>query len=102
MKGGKIKPATLDWEDHSGWLYAFVVQGEVKYIGLAGRVLRSRLDDYTYIKNSQTTRLREAIFAELKAGRSVQIYGWKEFKKDALIAEEVRLRATYRPPWNRV
>src|SRR5579859_5349630 len=54
MKGAKIRPRTLDWKDHGGWLYAFVVDGEVKYIGLTSRVLRSRMDDYSHIPNSQT------------------------------------------------
>ena len=34
MKGGKIGPLFFAWADHGGWLYAFVVNGEVKYIGL--------------------------------------------------------------------
>jgi hypothetical protein len=102
LKGDRIGPASFDWQDHGGWLYAFVVEGEVCYIGLTDRVLRSRMSDYAHIKNLQTTRLRELITAELKAGRSVQVYGWKEGGKDALIAEESKLRAKYRPPWNRI
>jgi hypothetical protein len=52
MKGPKIGPLSFDWKDHGGWLYAFVVDGEVKYIGLTGRVLRGRMDDYSHIPNS--------------------------------------------------
>ena len=47
MKGSKIGPPSFDWKEHSGWLYAFVVDGEVKYIGLTERVLRSRMSDYS-------------------------------------------------------
>lgn len=102
MKGDRIGPASFGWQDHGGWLYAFVVEGEVRYIGLTDRVLRSRMSDYSHINNSQTTRLRESITAELKAGRSVQVYGWKEGSKDVLIAKESKLRAKYLPPWNRI
>ena len=102
MKGDRIGPTSFGWQDHGGWLYAFVVEGEVCYIGLTDRVLRSRMSDYAHIKNSQTTRLRELITAELKAGRSVQVYGWKESSKDVLVTEESKLRAKYLPPWNRI
>ena len=98
----QIKPSSTAWDNHGGWLYAFVVDGEVKYVGLANRVLRSRLDEYTHMKNSQTVRLRGLIAVELAAGRPVQIYGWKQSNKAMLFAEEERLRGKYRPPWNRV
>lgn len=102
LKGDKIGPKSFDWKDHGGWLYAFVVSSEVKYIGLTNRVLRSRLSDYSHIKNSQTERIRNAIIRELMAGRAVDIIGWRESDRDVLVAEEARLRATYQPPWNRV
>ena len=103
MKGDRIGLASFGWQDHGGWLYAFVVEGKVSYIGFTDRVLRSRMSDYAHINNSQTTRIRQLITAELKAGRSVQVYGWKEGNKDVLIAEETKLRARYRLflPWNR-
>lgn len=69
MKGDKIALRTLDWKQNGGWLYAFVVNDEVRYIGLTNRVLRSRMDDYRDQKSSQTMRLREAISAELNDGR---------------------------------
>lgn len=102
MKGPKIRPHSFDWKDHSGWLYAFVVDGQVKYIGLTDRVLRSRMSDYSHITNSQTTKLRERITAELLAGRQVHVYGWKQRDKAILEKEELRFRAEHRPPWNRV
>jgi hypothetical protein len=102
IKGSKIGPLGLDWEDHGGWLYAFVVDGEVKYIGLTDRVLRSRMGDYSHIKNTQTTGLREKIMTELSVGRRVHVFGWRQPDKSILIAEELRLRAEHRPPWNRI
>jgi len=102
IKGTRIGPASFSWQDHGGWLYAFVVDSEVKYIGLTDRILRSRLSDYSHIKNTQTDRLRELIFGELKAGRAVQIYGRKEANKNHLVAEEFRFRVAYRPFWNRI
>jgi len=102
LKGDKIGPKSFDWEDHGGWLYAFVVSSEVKYIGLTDRVLRSRLSDYSHNKTSQPERIRNAIIREIMTGHAIDILGWRESDKDVLVAEEARLRATYRPPWNRI
>jgi hypothetical protein len=102
IKGEKIGPASFKWLDHSGWLYAFLVEEEVRYIGLTDRVLRSRMGDYSHINNSQTNRLRGLIRGELEAGRVVDVFGWKQRDINILKIEEVRLRATYRPPWNRI
>jgi hypothetical protein len=96
-KKDKIGLSNLRWEDHSEWLYSFVVDRDVKYIGMTERVLRSRMDDYRDLKNTQTTRLREHITAELAAARTVQIFGRKERDPKA---EEAILRAKYRPVWN--
>jgi hypothetical protein len=102
MRGSKIGPMTFGWQDHGGWLYAFIVDEEVKYIGLTDRVLRSRMSDYSHIRNTQTHRIREQIIAQLSAGRRVQVYGWRHRDKAVLVAEELRLRAEHRPPWNRI
>ena len=101
VKGNKIGPRSFRWPDHSGWLYAFVVEREVKYIGLTTRVLRSRISDYSHVTESQSTRLRGLIQSELRAGRNVGIFGLTEPAPTRLVAEELRLRALYRPPWNR-
>lgn len=82
--------------------YAFVVEHDVKYIGLPGRVLRSRMEDYAHKMNAQTTRLRGLILGELVAGRPVEVFGWKQQDHIVLAGEEARLRNTYRPPWNRI
>jgi len=82
LRREKIALASLKWQDHGGWLYAFVVLGEVKYIGLTDRVMRSRMDEYRDVKNSQTSRLRDLVIAELLLGRTVLVYGNKERNKD--------------------
>ena len=51
IRNGKIKPETLDWDKCSGWIYAFVTEGHVRYIGIESTVLRSRLDGYSYQLN---------------------------------------------------
>lgn len=98
LKGQKIGPPSFSWEDRSGWLYAFVVDSEVKYIGRTSRVLRSRMGDYSHIKSSQTARLRVLITGELNAGRTVEVYGWKQRDSDIRMVEEGRLVSTYCPP----
>lgn len=102
LKGDRIGPRSFDWTDHGGWLYAFVVNGEVRYIGLTTRVLRSRMSDYSHINNSQTDRLRELIRNELAAGNIVQVFGWRQSDRTILESEETRLRNIHRPPWNLV
>jgi hypothetical protein len=74
MKGEKISPESFKWEDHGGWLYAFVVEGEVKYTCLTNRVLRGRLGDYSHRRNSQTDRLRGLIMNELAALAAASTY----------------------------
>ncbi len=96
--GAKIRLADLSWQEHGGWIYAFTVDEEVKYIGMTDRVLRSRMDNYRDAKHEQTSRLRELILAELSTGRRVQIYGRRQRSPRV---EETSLIAHYRPSWNR-
>lgn len=98
MKGGRIGPPHFKWRDHSGCLYAFVVSGEVKYVGLTSRILRSRMSDYSHINNSQTNGLRDKIVAELAAGRRVEIFRLKQSDPVVLATDEARLRRELRPP----
>jgi len=103
IKKGKIKPESLHWEEAISWLYAFVVdEKELKYIGLTTRVLRSRLDDYSYITEEQCERMRALIMSELEKGRTVSIYGKKVEEGIDLFSEEARLRSELSPPWNRI
>lgn len=97
---GRIKLDSLKWQDHGGWLYAFIVDDEVQYIGLTNRVLRSRMDDYRHLKLSQTSRVRALILQELEAGGSVAIYGCKHADAGVMAAEELRLRNFHKPIWN--
>jgi hypothetical protein len=109
LRGQRIKPASLAWDDSAGWLYAFSVARSVRYIGLTAGVLRTRLDNYSYGKDpytqgSQCERIREAILAELVAGKEVQIHGRTEPEMAKRNGEEARLRAAFWKAglWNRV
>lgn len=100
-RDGKIRLASLNWRESSGWLYAFVVDDSVKYVGLTSRVLRSRMDDYRDNTEEQTTRLRELIRAELLSDRRIEVYGRHSPETDRRESDEARLRADLNPPWNR-
>jgi len=102
LKGARIGPKSFDWKDQSGWLYAFVIEGDVKYIGLTTRVLRSRMSDYSHIRNSQTDEKRALVLNALSNGKRVLVYGLKHRDEGTLAAAEARLRAQHRPSWNRV
>ena len=102
IRNEKLRAADLKWQDHGGWLYAFVVNDDVRYIGLASRVLRSRLDDYTHMKHEHSSRMRDAIFAEMTAGHSVKKWGLKEPDPTTLQSKELELRTKYSLPWNRI
>ena len=97
-----IALAGLDWNENSGWLYAFVVGDEAKYVGLTRGVLRSRMDNYRDQKQDQGQRIRECIVHELEGGAVVKIYGLPINDPEFLVREEERLRAQLRPEWNLV
>jgi hypothetical protein len=99
-RGNRLAPETLSWEDQSGWLYAFVCAGEVKYIGRTINVLRSRLDGYRYGKD-QGERIGAQCIAEIAAGAEVWLYGKPEPDHSALEREEAHLIRVFQPPWNR-
>ena len=102
IRNERIKPRSLAYKEHGGWVYAFAVEGLVKYVGLTNRVLRSRLSDYSYITESQPKRLRSLIRSELESGNAVLIYGKRERDESALLREEARLRVKYELEWNRI
>jgi hypothetical protein len=110
LDGRRIKPASLYWDECGGWLYAFVIDGAVKYIGLTTGVLRTRLDQYragkeAYGQQTQCGRIKAMICEQLLDGKAVEIYGLRKpfSRKETLAAEEGRLIAAYRSPslWNR-
>lgn len=100
-KGDRIKPGTLEWKDSSGWLYAFVVGEEVRYIGLTINALRSRLDQYSYRVGEQGKRVNRLIASEIDSSNAVMIAGCSDIEPDDLEAEENRLIGEFRPSWNR-
>lgn len=61
---------------HPHTLYAFVVDGEVRYVGKTTKTLRGRLNSYVKPGLSQTTNLRNntAIREALQAGATVEIF----------------------------
>jgi hypothetical protein len=101
LKGDRIGPRSFDWKDHSGWIYAFVIDGDVKYIGLTTRVLRSRMSDYSPIRNAQTDRIRALVLDALSSGKCVEVFGLRQRDEVVLATEEARLRMLHRPSWNR-
>ena len=99
FRNGAIKPASLNWEDVSGWIYAFVAEGSVRYIGITTSVLRSRLDGYSYQINDRVGGL---IRESLQAGCLVSIYGLKcpAQATQALGQQEKVLIRELTPDWN--
>jgi hypothetical protein len=102
IRKDKIKLQNLQWQDHAGWLYAFVVNDQVKYVGLTTRILRSRMDDYSYIREEQCAHKRTLILAEINAGNRVQVFGRRFADEQELIAAESSLRQTFDLEWNRI
>jgi hypothetical protein len=103
LDGDRIRLASLDWAETSGWLYAFVVEGSfVEYVGLTTRILRSRMDNYRDGKVDQNARLRGLISEALSEGKRVTIYGKRNPDLRRLEAEEFRLRKAWTPGWNRM
>ena len=99
LRNGKIKPQSLAWDDCSGWIYAFVTDGRIRYIGIATTVLRSRLDGYAYQINDRVGAL---IGALLNGGAKVDIFGMRRrgVSKTELEAEESSLIKMFATAWN--
>lgn len=99
LQGDRIKPESLDWEDSSGWIYAYASQGCVRYIGITTMVLRSRLDGYSYQLGDRVQRLiQDCLLKE----HAVEVYGARRpgVEKEALEVEESKLLRQFRPDWN--
>lgn len=96
----RFAPDDLSWKDRAGWLYAFVSNDKVMYVGLTANVLRSRMDHYRHSVGDQGKRLNRLVLDELAAGRTVKIYGLEFEDPDGRADEEFRLRQEYAPPWN--
>ena len=103
LHNDRIKLASLDWPETSGWLYAFVAEDrDVKYIGLTERILRSRMDNYRDSKEEQGMRIRGLIMADLQSGKDVYVYGRRQAGSHDLHKDEIRYRRELDPPWNLV
>ena len=107
FKDDRVKPASLDWEEISGWIYAFVTEDKIRYIGMTETVLRTRLDQYSYQKNKQhpdtSDRVRGYIQECLDQDITVNIYGLEqpEKSKPEIEALETELINKFDPDWNR-
>jgi hypothetical protein len=99
LRDGRVKPLTLDWDDCSGWIYAFVSDRRVRYIGITTTVLRSRLDGYSYQTNDRVCAYIKEL---LESGAEVEIYGTKrtDESKSELEAEESKLIKIFSTDWN--
>lgn len=95
----RIKPNSLKWKDSAGWIYAFVAEGRVRYVGITTMVLRSRLDAYSHHIGD---KVREYIRTCLLQGHEVEIFGTRRpaIEKAALESEESKLMKDFRTDWN--
>lgn len=99
IRHDRIKPVHLDWDETSGWIYAYATDNSVKYVGITTSVLRSRLDNYSYFKNDKVGAL---IKSELASGAKIGIYGLRRhaIPKVDLEKEELVLIHSLRAEWN--
>ena len=99
LRGPRAKPATTTWDTTAGWLYAFVADGKVRYIGITTMVLRSRFDGYSYQANDSVgSKIKHLLEEEI----AVQIYGRRHPSKSKAELEiiESALIAKFAPDWN--
>lgn len=76
LSGGVLRYELTSSAPHPNTLYAFAVDGEVKYIGKTTRTLRGRLNGYVRPGPTQATNLRnhENILTSLGSGEVVEIF----------------------------
>lgn len=96
---------SLKWDECSSWLYAFVADQRVRYIGLTTNVLRTRLDGYSYQKgdlSKELNRVGALIRQTLENNTPVTIYGARRVDKtpDELDTEETALIQLLDTDWN--
>ena len=90
-------------------VYAYVVEGVVKYVGSAQRGLHGRLRRYAITKTLRTSaRVRGEIQECLTCGKTVEVYAlvppplvWKELPVDLVVGLEEGLIRQLQPAWNR-
>ena len=92
-------------------LYAFLSQGEVKYIGKTSRSLEKRLYGYKYPDTTQSTNIKNNaanVREILLDGGSVEVWAWAdpgylrygEFRVNLAAGLEDNLISKIKPPWN--
>ena len=96
--------------DFPNSLYAFTVNGEVKYIGKTTQTLRSRMSTYRKPAPSQSTNIRNnrSIYEALNQGKRVEIYIFRDtglmklggFHLNLAAGLEDSLIRDLNPPWN--
>ena len=91
-------------------VYAYLVDGKIKYVGSAQRGLRARFRSYARTKQLRTAyRIRQEILKAHKSNQEVEIfilmpppeYFWKGLPVDLIAGIEEGIIRTYRPDWNR-
>lgn len=93
-------------------VFAMVVDNMPVYVGLTGRALTERLDDFRATHSGQLSqsgktkaRVHQEIISVLGEGREVEVYvhSFRDVRDFAQNAWELRnnLRAAYVPDWNR-
>jgi hypothetical protein len=94
-----IKLESLAWKETAGWIYAFVSQNRIRYVGITTMVLRSRMDNYSHLVGD---RVRPLICSCLQEGHGVEIYGIRRPKiaKVDLESEESGLIREFKTDWN--
>jgi hypothetical protein len=94
-----------------GAVYAFSVDGEVKYIGSTEKELTKRIRHYVRPGPSQRTnqRIQQHILEALNHGHPVEIYAWNdacgyrvgEFDVIVALGLEPTLIKQFNPAWNK-
>ena len=107
----RLRYALMDCAAASNILYAFVVDGDVMYIGKTIRSLKARLYGYQNPGPTQSTNIKGNgfILEALKEGRAVAVYALPDngllhyggFHVNLAAGLEDSLVSTLKPAWNK-
>jgi hypothetical protein len=110
LRRGTLDPKIDHYSDESNVLYAFVNNGEVKYVGMSRNRLKVRMSQYRNPGPSQTTNIRneKRIRELLEKGDEVQIWVlasneeilYRGFPLNVPAGLEINLIRSIRPSWN--
>jgi hypothetical protein len=111
LEGDALRAVFDIYAEQHNVLYAFVVEGEVMYVGQSRRTLRARMGNYasSSAKDKSTNwRNKERILTLLMSGSSVAIYTLPDnglmhygpFHMNLAAALEVSIIQQLQPPWN--